>query len=317
MSACVMQKIISPHDKLFKLSLQEKQVAIDFFKQHLPVDIQKLLQFDTLHLESESFIDQEQREHFSDVLYSVVINDEPGYLFVLAEHQSTPDRFMPFRLWHYMCLIWDKHLKGEHELSDEKNKLPLIYPLVFYHGKQRPYPYSTDLLDCFGNRMLAEQLLGPFHLIDVTQISDDELLKHGLSAPFELLQKHIFQRDMCGAINLLFEHDFFNKLEITIGSQYMLHIVKYVMERGNLTNPDAFIERLVDDLPDEREDIMTIAEQLINRGVQQGMQQGVLEGKLEVAHLLHGKGYDLPTISELTGLSLQVLQLHFRGDVTN
>ena len=147
MSACVMKKIVSPHDKLFKLSMQEKKVAADFFKQHLPVDIQKLLQFDTLHLESESFIDQEQREHFSDVLYSVVINDEPGYLFVLAEHQSTPDRFMPFRLWHYMCLIWDKHLKGEHELSDEKNKLPLIYPLVFYHGKQRPY-LSTRYVWC-------------------------------------------------------------------------------------------------------------------------------------------------------------------------
>ena len=296
--------------------MQEKQVATDFFKQHLPVDIQKLLQFDTLHLESESFIDQEQREHFSDVLYSVVIDDSAGYLFILAEHQSTPDRFMPFRLWHYMCLIWDKHLKGERELSDGEN-LPLIYPLVFYHGKQRPYPYSMDLLDCFGNRALAEQLLGPFHLIDVTQIPDEELLKHGLSAPFELLQEHIFQRDMWSAINLLFEHDFFVQLEMTVGSQYMLHIVKYVVERGNLTNPDAFIKRLTDDLPGEREDIMTIAEQLINRGVQQGMQQGVLEGKLEVAHLLHSKGYALSAITELTGLSFEILQAHFREDINN
>ena len=41
MSACVMQTIVSPHDKLFKLSMQEKQVAVDFFKQHLPVDMPK------------------------------------------------------------------------------------------------------------------------------------------------------------------------------------------------------------------------------------------------------------------------------------
>ena len=106
-------------------------------------------------------------------------------------------------------------------------------------------------------------------------------------------------------------------MEMTVGSQYMLHIVKYVVERGNLTNPDAFIKRLTDDLPGEREDIMTIAEQLINRGVQQGMQQGVLEGKLEVAHLLHSKGYALSAITELTGLSFEILQAHFREDINN
>ena len=310
MSAYRMQRTLSPHDKLFKLSMQEKQVATDFFKQHLPVGIQKLLQFDTLHLEAESFIDQEQREHFSDVLYSVVIDDNPGYLFVLAEHQSTPDRFMPFRLWHYMCLIWDKHLKGERELSDGKN-LPLIYPLVFYHGKQRPYPYSMDLLDCFGNRALAEQLLlGSFHLIDVTQIPDEELLKHGLSAPLELLQKHVFQRDIWRTLNIFFKEKLFQQLEIKLGSQYVFHVVKYVIEQTDLTNVATFLEQLIESLPNERDTIMTIADRLIDRGVQQGMQQGVLEGKLEVARSLAARGYDLSTIAEITGLSIDVLQAH-------
>ena len=114
-------------------------------------------------------------------------------------------------------------------------------------------------------------------------------------------------------------------MEMTVGSQYMLHIVKYVVERGNLTNPDAFIKRLTDDLPGEREDIMTIAEQLINRGVQQGMQQGmqqgvqqgVLEGKLEVACSLMARGYALSAIAEITGLSIDVLQMHLTGSAKN
>ena len=111
--------------------------------------------------------------------------------------------------------------------------------------------------------------------------------------------------------------DFFVQLEMTVGSQYMLHIVKYVVERGNLTNPDAFIKRLTDDLPGEREDIMAIAEQLINRGVQQGMQQGVLEGKLEVACSLMARGYALSAIAEITGLSIDVLQMHLMGSAKN
>ena len=244
------------------------------------------------------------------MLYSVVIDDNPGYLFVLAEHQSTPDRFMPFRLWHYMCLIWDKNLKGERELSDGKN-LPLIYPLVFYHGKQRPYPYSMDLLDCFGNRALAEQLLlGSFHLIDVTQIPDEELLKHGLSAPLELLQKHVFQRDIWRTLNIFFKEKLFQQLEIKLGSQYVFHVVKYVIEQTDLTNVATFLEQLIESLPNERDTIMTIADRLIDRGVQQGMQQGVLEGKLEVARSLAARGYDLSTIAEITGLSIDVLQAH-------
>ena len=40
------------------------------------------------------------------------------------------------------------------------------------------------------------------------------------------------------------------------------------------------------------------------------MQQGVLEGKLEVARSLAARGYDLSTIAEITGLSIDVLQAH-------
>ena len=109
-------------------------------------------------------------------------------------------------------------------------------------------------------------------------------------------------------------------MEMTVGSQYMLHIVKYVVERGNLTNPDAFIKRLTDDLPGEREDIMTIAEQLINRGVQQGMQQGmqqgilegIVEGKLKVARVLLKKGYAWSAIAEVTELSVEQLQSYLK-----
>jgi len=93
-----MNTIISPHDKFFKLSLQEKQIAQDFFQHHLPQSLQDQMDLHTLHLESENFIDEQEQAHFSDVLYSVKINNKPGYLFILAEHQSSPDRTMT----HYL-----------------------------------------------------------------------------------------------------------------------------------------------------------------------------------------------------------------------
>lgn len=78
------------------------------------------------------------------------MDKQPGYLFVLAEHQTTPDPLMAFRLWNYLCKIWDRHLKqldkenksGKKKTKVKEIKLPLIFPLTVYHGKTTPYPFS-------------------------------------------------------------------------------------------------------------------------------------------------------------------------------
>ena len=51
--------------------------------------------------------------------------------------------------------------------------------------------------------------------------------------------------------------------------------------------------------------------------MQQGVQQGVLEGKLEVACSLMARGYALSAIAEITGLSIDVLQMHLTGSAKN
>ena len=192
-----MSSVTSPHDKFFKLSLQETRIAKDFFTHHLPKEIKEQMDFNTLHLESESFIDKDERAHFSDVLYSVAIGDKPGYLFILTEHQSSAEPLMPLRVLKYMCLVWDKHIKSFSKKREGSKTLPIIYPLIFYHGRESPYPYSCDFLDCFDDKILAEQILHhAFHLIDTTQIPDEELMQHGTAALFEVIQKNIFKRDM-------------------------------------------------------------------------------------------------------------------------
>ena len=49
-----------------------------------------------------SFVDDELRPYFSDVLYSLKTKGGyEGYVHVLIEHQSSPDRHMAFRLMRY------------------------------------------------------------------------------------------------------------------------------------------------------------------------------------------------------------------------
>jgi len=72
-------------------------------------------------------------------------------------------------------------------------ELPLVIPVLFYHGLTSPYPYSMSWLDTFGNPTLAGQIYGGhFPLVDVTVIPDDVIMTHRRRALLELLLKHIW-----------------------------------------------------------------------------------------------------------------------------
>jgi predicted transposase/invertase (TIGR01784 family) len=105
----------------------------------------------------------------TDILYAVTILEKTGYIYLLIEHQSNPEVLMPFRLQQYIFSIMTQHLKQK-----TTKVLPLVMPMVFYHGKEK-YPYSTDIFQLFGDHSnLAQELfLKPFQLIDLTIIPDE------------------------------------------------------------------------------------------------------------------------------------------------
>ncbi|WP_334470834.1 Rpn family recombination-promoting nuclease/putative transposase [Arsenophonus sp. PmNCSU2021_1] len=181
----------TPHDAVFKQFLSEKETAKDFFDIWLPDEIKALCDLDSLKVESGSFIDSEMKNYQNDILYSVSTTKGSGYIYVLIKHQSTPDKLIAWRLMRYSLAAMQKHL-------EQGNKqLPLVFPILFYCGEQSPHPYSTNWLDCFHDRKLAEHIYtNPFKLADVTTLDDGEIMQHKQIALLELLQKHIRRRDM-------------------------------------------------------------------------------------------------------------------------
>jgi len=276
------------HDKLFKLSMQNHSIAKDFFRGHLPKSIQSRCDWSTLKLCKETFVNKDYHAHAADVLYSVNIDGRQSYLYLLSEHQSKPDRLMPLRLWGYLCQIWQLSAKDK-----KQKKLPLIYPLVFYHGKRSPYPYSMDFLRLFEDPSLAKSILyNPFSLVDVTQLSDDALLKQGASAAFQLIQKHIFERDIYNAIERLSKAKVFAILESLGGGDYLLELVEYVLMKGHADDKQQVFNQIVASLQDEENLMgrMTMAQEWryegrlegrqegLNEGLQKGLQKGLNEG---------------------------------------
>ena len=91
----------TPHDALFKLFLRQPETARDFLAFHLPAPIHALCDMKTLKLESSSFIDDDLRESYSDVLWSVKTEQGPGYIYCLIEHRSTSNKLIAFRMMRY------------------------------------------------------------------------------------------------------------------------------------------------------------------------------------------------------------------------
>ncbi len=110
----------TPHDAVFKQFLMHAETARDFLEIHLPVELRELCDLNTLHLESGSFIEESLKGHSTDVLYSVQMQGNPGYLHVVIEHQSKPDKKMAFRMMRYSIAAMHRHLEADHD------KLPLV-----------------------------------------------------------------------------------------------------------------------------------------------------------------------------------------------
>ena len=168
--------------------MSNPKVAEEFFKENLPEKFKKALDFSSLKLTQDSFIDDGLKLQEADLLYSANFNDHPGFLYLLFEHASSPQELLPFRIIKYMIAIMDKHLK-----TNATRVLPLVYPIILYNGK-KPYSYSMDLFDLFhgGEKELAkESLTSPYHLIDLTQVPDEELQKFLYFGTMAMTLKHI------------------------------------------------------------------------------------------------------------------------------
>jgi len=133
--------ITNPHDQFFRKSMENTRVAREFLLTHLPADIKSLVDFSALEIQLRSNANAIRRESTVDVLFKTRIANHEAYIYLLLEHQSSPDPFMAFRVLQYTVQAIDQHLR-QHKTT----KIPLVYPLVVYHGK-RPFRHSNDIND--------------------------------------------------------------------------------------------------------------------------------------------------------------------------
>ena len=110
---------------------------------HLPEAIRRELRWSSLKWQSASFIDDRLRDSESDLLYEIKrkADGAPAWLYLLLEHQSTPDAWLRLRLLKYSIRIWERDRQRH---PDEEQLRPIV-PVVLYQGA-RGWRHAREVL---------------------------------------------------------------------------------------------------------------------------------------------------------------------------
>jgi len=267
-----MAEIKNIHDKFVRERLSQKENAINFLESYLPSELIEIIDFSKIEIEKDTFITKELEEYFADLLYKVEIKGKESYIYVLLEHKSYEDKYVVLQLLEYMLKCWKQKKK-------DKEKLPIILPLLVYHG-QSDWKYGNqliDLLDTEDENLLKYIPNFEYILYDICRYTDEEIVGQTEIKLLIRLLKY-------GSMQTL-EENFKSVLEllgeILSNPDKFITYMLYIIQNINI-EPEKLAEIVSEEVSKEGGDlIMTTAQILMERGMKEGEAKGILKGKLE------------------------------------
>jgi predicted transposase YdaD len=294
----MVDEIHHPHDMIVRAVLSDLAEATSFLHRHLPQEVSQALNWSTLTLLERSFVDEDLRASEADFLYEIErISDEGSvWIYVLLEHQSTPDRWLRFRLLKYCCRIWEMSFR-EHP---DQRELRAIVPLVFYQG-ERSWVYSREFADLFAEPVRDWPGVPRFShgLIDQSGMQPDAVqgeLKSRLMQLVLLAASHPELAWMEQVARLL---GALASLPPSGGINYVRLFVLYILTTQEPEAAQSFRDELRQHAPEVGDDLMTYAQELLK----EGREEGEISAEVRIIENLLREGMDWPAIARITGVN--------------
>ena len=266
-----MEKPRHPHDHFFRQSFGIPEVALDYLRNFLPIDLADKLQLDAIERVEGSFVSQRLQSHISDIIYRCPLKEKgAAYLTFLFEHKSKPQSHPHLQLMRYMLETWERAIQ-------ERKPLPLIVPIIVYHGKTKwEIRHFSGSFDDWDESLRPYLPAFDYLLTDLSGFSDEEILQ--LKARFLinvfLSFKHQGEKEyLRDHIRLLFY-----RLEGTEEGypeiNYIRMLLVYILCTTDFNDQDW--EDLVEKTPPPVKNLaMTTYDMLIKKGLKEGFEQGI------------------------------------------
>jgi predicted transposase/invertase (TIGR01784 family) len=309
-NARMSKSLDNPHDRFFRETFSRREVAEGFLRGYLPSAVADKIDWASLAIAKDSFIEKALRQHFSDLLYSVRHGAGEIKIYLLVEHKSHPDAWVPLQLLRYQLRIWELHRKQK-----PKDLVPPILPLVLYHGSER-WQTPDRFLALFGEMDAA---LLPYipdfrHVLCDLSLPAPRQIKDAVLSRLVLLAlKHIFDPNPKQALaevlplvrKILDKETSLEMLEVVL--RYYVQTTQVLDERD--------IRELLTQTDDEEGIMPTFIDQYIEQGRQEGLFIGMEKGREEGLEKGIEKGIEKGREVERRALLLRLLRRKF-GQIT-
>lgn len=291
---------INPHDLFFKQYLSHPVAAADFLRNHLPPAVVSLVDLTQLTLAKDSFVDEQLRNHFSDLVYRTVTTEETPVAFsLLFEHKSYPDEWVNFQVFRYLARMWEQEFaeiqaayKEAKQTQAKPGRLPRIQtltpilPLLVYHGKDEwkvSLRFAHHLTGLQDPESPLAKALAPYipdfepHFVNLTALPDEEIQGEVVTRLFVLVLKHIFEQGLGNHLDeiLTLAAELAHQPN---GLAMVITLLRYLGSAGIRVKRADVAQKLLALLPKEGGVLMqTMAEEWIEEGKRIGLQEGRLE----------------------------------------
>jgi predicted transposase YdaD len=307
------EELHHPHDALVRTVLSDMRAAASFLQAHLPVEVSQGLDWATLRLVDGSFVDEEFRASEADLLYEVEHASAATslWLYMLVEHQSTPDRWMRLRLLKYCCRIWERQLTAR----PMPRELRPIVPLVFYQGA-RSWTYSPEFAELFAEAVRDWPWVPRFRhgLIDQSALAPEDLPG---DLPVRLMQMVLLavshpERPWEALVGQLIAE--LATWPSRGGLDYIRIFLRYLLHTQERAALETLHTVLRHQAPVVGEQLMTYAQELRQEGERQGREEGREEGReagrtegelraeVRIIENLLREGMEWAAIARITGI---------------
>jgi len=285
----------SPHAEFFVDIIGRKDNARNLLKKALPEDVRKHLDLESLIVEKGSYVDEDQRNHFSDLVFSVNLkNGELTKVYCLFEHKSTPEVMVSLQVLRYMVLEWNNILKQKDAIV---RKLAPIIPIVVYQGHPkwnvgRDFHGIIDFpADSFKTFIPDfKYLLWDFSGVDDKELQDALILRY-----YVLICKALGSDDLPDYLFELVEA-FYKTLGSKTALEYIEIFFRYIAKSSEKVSKKDFEnalkklshggEQVMNTLAEQwktegREEVLNKKDQWINEGELKNAQEMLLEALSE------------------------------------
>jgi predicted transposase YdaD len=274
-----------PHDLFARYTFGYPERAEAELRAVLPPHVVSQVDWASLRREPGSVVDPELRETESDLLFSARLRTgRPLLLYVLLEHQSTVDGWMALRMLRYVVRQMERW-RQEHP---ESALLPVIIPLVMYHGPEGAWTAPRRVEDLFDlpeeERERWRGLVPRFeYLLDDLTAEREEVLRGRPGPPLARLAWLVLRYGRTGELARKLPEwvALFAQVQAgPEGAEHLVVLIRYLLWVGD-KSVHAAAGRVLHSLVDAQrvEELMrSYGEELIERGLQQGLAKGREEG---------------------------------------